>query len=140
MADEADGGPPAAIHGGVAVIGRDDEPPVWNALDINAWYYNLRADDLFSLSRWMRLISSLSERSGDPQTRPQRKLNQSLSGLATVQAARLVENGVRDHFDNWLAADTHAAGAILDFLVQRSEERLRRRAETTRRCRTSCRL
>jgi topoisomerase-4 subunit B len=35
---------------------------------------------------------------------------------------------VRDHFDNWLAADTKAAGAILDFLVLRAEERLRRRA------------
>jgi topoisomerase-4 subunit B len=36
---------------------------------------------------------------------------------------------VRDHFDNWLAADTKAAGAILDFLVLRAEERLRRRQE-----------
>jgi hypothetical protein len=90
LADEADGGPPAAIHGGVADIGPDDEPPVWNALDINAWYYNLRADDLFSLSRWMRLISSLSDRSGDPQTRPQRKLNQSLSGLAGYSFAFLI--------------------------------------------------
>ena len=56
-------------------------------------------------------------------------VGQTKDRLATVQAARLVENGVRDHFDNWLAADTRAAGAILDFLVQRSEERLRRRAE-----------
>jgi topoisomerase-4 subunit B len=36
---------------------------------------------------------------------------------------------VRDHFDNWLAADTKSAGAILDFLVLRAEERLRRRQE-----------
>jgi topoisomerase-4 subunit B len=40
-----------------------------------------------------------------------------------------VENAVRDHFDNWLAADTKSAGAILDFLVLRAEERLRRRQE-----------
>jgi len=36
---------------------------------------------------------------------------------------------VRDHFDNWLAADTKSAGAILDFLILRAEERLRRRQE-----------
>ena len=40
-----------------------------------------------------------------------------------------MENAVRDHFDNWLAADTKSAGAILDFLVLRAEERLRRRQE-----------
>ncbi|MBQ05747.1 MAG: DNA topoisomerase IV subunit B, partial [Roseobacter sp.] len=49
--------------------------------------------------------------------------------LATVDAQRMVENAVRDHFDNWLAADTKSAGAILDFLVLRAEERLRRRQE-----------
>ena len=36
---------------------------------------------------------------------------------------------MRDHFDNWLAADTKSAGAILDYLVLRAEERLRRRQE-----------
>ena len=36
---------------------------------------------------------------------------------------------MRDHFDNWLAADTKSAGAILDFLVLRAEERLRRKME-----------
>ncbi|MDO7560045.1 MAG: toprim domain-containing protein, partial [Paracoccaceae bacterium] len=36
---------------------------------------------------------------------------------------------VRDHFDTWLANDTKSAGAILDFLVLRAEERLKRRAE-----------
>jgi topoisomerase-4 subunit B len=40
-----------------------------------------------------------------------------------------VEGAVRDHFDNWLAADTRSAGAILDFLVLRAEERLMRRQE-----------
>ena len=45
------------------------------------------------------------------------------------EAQRLVENAVRDHFDNWLAADTKSAGAILDFLVLRAEERMRRRLE-----------
>lgn len=56
-------------------------------------------------------------------------VGQTKDRLATADAARLVENAVRDHFDNWLAADTKSAGAILDFLVLRSEERLRRRQE-----------
>jgi topoisomerase-4 subunit B len=36
---------------------------------------------------------------------------------------------VRDRFDNWLAADTRGAGAILYYFVLKAEERLRRRAE-----------
>ena len=56
-------------------------------------------------------------------------VGQTKDRLATTEAARLVEGAVRDHFDNWLAANTKSAGAILDFLVLRAEERLRRRAE-----------
>ena len=56
-------------------------------------------------------------------------VGQTKDRLATVEAARLVENSVRDHFDNWLASDTKSAGAILDYLVLKAEERLRRRAE-----------
>jgi len=56
-------------------------------------------------------------------------VGQTKDRLATEEAARYVELGVRDHFDTWLAADPKSAGAILDFLVLRAEERLRRRAE-----------
>ena len=56
-------------------------------------------------------------------------VGQTKDRLATADAARLVEGAVRDHFDHWLATDTKSAGAILDFLVLRAEERLRRRAE-----------
>jgi topoisomerase-4 subunit B len=56
-------------------------------------------------------------------------VGQTKDRLATTEAARMVEAAVRDHFDNWLAANTKAAGSILDFLVLRAEERLRRRAE-----------
>lgn len=56
-------------------------------------------------------------------------VGQTKDRLATTEATRLVENAVRDHFDNWLANDTKSAGAILDYLVLRAEERLRRRAE-----------
>ncbi|WP_371036876.1 DNA topoisomerase IV subunit B [Rhodosalinus sp. FB01] len=56
-------------------------------------------------------------------------VGQTKDRLATAEAAKLVEGAVRDHFDNWLAADTKSAGAILDFLVLRAEERLRRPQE-----------
>ncbi|MDO6726423.1 MAG: DNA topoisomerase IV subunit B [Cognatishimia sp.] len=56
-------------------------------------------------------------------------VGQTKDRLATVEAQRMVENSVRDHFDNWLAANNKSAGAILDFLVLRAEERLRRKQE-----------
>ncbi len=56
-------------------------------------------------------------------------VGQTKDRLATEEAARYVEGAVRDHFDNWLAGDTRSAGAILDFLILRAEERLKRRAE-----------
>ncbi|MDS9468457.1 DNA topoisomerase IV subunit B [Paracoccus sp. MBLB3053] len=56
-------------------------------------------------------------------------VGQTKDRLATTEATRLVEGAVRDHFDNWLAADTKSAGAILDFLILRAEERLRRKQE-----------
>jgi len=56
-------------------------------------------------------------------------VGQTKDRLSTEEAAKWVESAVRDHFDNWLASDTKSAGAILDFLVLRAEERLRRRAE-----------
>ncbi|WP_406645426.1 DNA topoisomerase IV subunit B [Aliisedimentitalea scapharcae] len=56
-------------------------------------------------------------------------VGQTKDRLSTEAANKMVENSVRDHFDNWLASDTKSAGAILDFLVLRAEERLRRRQE-----------
>ncbi|WP_127103888.1 DNA topoisomerase IV subunit B [Pararhodobacter zhoushanensis] len=56
-------------------------------------------------------------------------VGQTKDRLATTEAARLVEGAVRDHFDNWLAGDPKSAGAILDYLILRAEERLRRRQE-----------
>jgi topoisomerase IV subunit B len=56
-------------------------------------------------------------------------VGQTKDRLATAEAARLVEGAVRDRFDHWLTADTRTATAILDYLVLRAEERLRRRAE-----------
>ena len=56
-------------------------------------------------------------------------VGQTKDRLATTEASKLVEGAVRDHFDHWLTSDTKSAGAILDFLVLRAEERLRRRQE-----------
>ena len=56
-------------------------------------------------------------------------VGQTKDRLATVEAQKLVESSVRDHFDNWLASDSRSATAILDFLILRAEERLRRRQE-----------
>ncbi len=56
-------------------------------------------------------------------------VGQTKDRLSSESATKMVENSVRDHFDNWLAADTKSAGAILDFLILRAEERLRRKQE-----------
>ncbi|WP_299963273.1 DNA topoisomerase IV subunit B [uncultured Roseobacter sp.] len=56
-------------------------------------------------------------------------VGQTKDRLSTEAAQKMTEGAVRDHFDNWLASDTKSAGAILDFLVLRAEERLRRRQE-----------
>ncbi len=54
---------------------------------------------------------------------------QNKSRLMTVEASRIVESAVRDAFDHWLAAAPSQANKLLDFAVERAEERLRRRAE-----------
>jgi topoisomerase-4 subunit B len=56
-------------------------------------------------------------------------VGQTKDRLATTEAQRLVEGAVRDRVDNWLASDPKLAGAILDYLVDRADERMRRRAE-----------
>jgi topoisomerase-4 subunit B len=54
---------------------------------------------------------------------------QNKTRLMNVEASRLVENTVRDAFDHWLAGAPSQATKLLDFAVERAEERLRRRAE-----------
>ena len=49
--------------------------------------------------------------------------------LMTVEAAKIVENTVRDAFDHWLASAPTTANKLLDWTIERAEERLRRRAE-----------
>ncbi|HEY8066008.1 MAG TPA: DNA topoisomerase IV subunit B [Methylosinus sp.] len=54
---------------------------------------------------------------------------QNKTRLMNVEASRLVEGAVRDAFDHWLAGAPSQATRLLDFAVERAEERLRRRAE-----------
>ncbi len=49
--------------------------------------------------------------------------------LQTVEAARIVDGAVRDAFDHWLAATPSQAAKLLDWSIERAEERLRRRME-----------
>ena len=49
--------------------------------------------------------------------------------LATAEATRIVEQAVRDPFDHWLAGNPAHANKLLDFVIERADERLRRRQE-----------
>jgi topoisomerase IV subunit B len=49
--------------------------------------------------------------------------------LSSSEAQRLVENALRDPFDHWLTAQPKAASALLQFVIDRAEERLKRRRE-----------
>ena len=49
--------------------------------------------------------------------------------LATAEAQRIVEQAIKDPFDHWLAANPMQANKLLDFVIERAEERIRRRQE-----------
>ncbi|HEX5377866.1 MAG TPA: toprim domain-containing protein, partial [Phenylobacterium sp.] len=49
--------------------------------------------------------------------------------LSSADAQRLVENALRDPFDHWLTAQPKAATALLEFVIERAEERLKRRRD-----------
>ncbi|MCW2307440.1 DNA topoisomerase IV subunit B [Rhodobium gokarnense] len=56
-------------------------------------------------------------------------VGQTKDRLATTEASRIVENAVRDAFDHWLAASPNQANRLLEWVVDRAEERLKRRQE-----------
>jgi topoisomerase IV subunit B len=60
----------------------------------------------------------------DPQFQSQTK-----DRLTSPEAARLVENAVRDHFDHFLADNMERGRALLGAVMERMDERLRRKAE-----------
>ncbi len=61
----------------------------------------------------------------DPQFQGQIKAK-----LVTPAASRLVETTLKDHFDHWLGADPEAANALLDLVIERLDERQRRKRES----------
>lgn len=56
----------------------------------------------------------------DPQFQGQTK-----ERLVTTSATKLVENAMKDPFDHWLSRDTKSANALLEWIIERSEERKR---------------
>jgi topoisomerase-4 subunit B len=49
--------------------------------------------------------------------------------LSSSDAQKLVEKALADPFDHWLTAQPKAASALLEFVVERAEERLKRRRD-----------
>jgi topoisomerase-4 subunit B len=80
---------------------------------------DISADDIVTGSEIM-----LSVFIRDPQFQSQTK-----DRLTSPEAARLVENSVRDHFDHFLADNMERGRALLGAVMERMDERLRRKAE-----------
>lgn len=56
-------------------------------------------------------------------------VGQTKDKLATVEAMRIVETALRDPFDHWLADNPQEASKLLDWVIARADERVRRRQE-----------
>ena len=56
-------------------------------------------------------------------------VGQTKDKLATVEAQRIVENALRDPFDHYLADNPAEAAKLLEWVIERAEERMRRRKE-----------
>ncbi len=56
-------------------------------------------------------------------------VGQTKDKLATVEAMRIVETAIRDPFDHWLADNPQEASKLLDWVIARADERVRRRQE-----------
>jgi len=49
--------------------------------------------------------------------------------LATAAAQKIVEQAIKDPFDHWLSGNPAQANKLLDFVIERADERVRRRQE-----------
>jgi topoisomerase-4 subunit B len=56
-------------------------------------------------------------------------VGQTKDKLATVEAQRIVENALRDPFDHFLADNPQEAHKLLEWVIERADERVRRRKE-----------
>ena len=59
--------------------------------------------------------------------------------LASVEATKLVETIVGDHFDHWLTGDKEAGNVLLEHVVAKAEERLRRKQDREQQRKTATR-
>lgn len=56
-------------------------------------------------------------------------VGQTKDRLATIEAIRIVESAIRDPFDHWLADNPQEASKLLEWVIARADERVRRRQE-----------
>ncbi|MFK0691205.1 DNA topoisomerase IV subunit B [Mesorhizobium sp. IMUNJ 23033] len=56
-------------------------------------------------------------------------VGQTKDRLATIEAVRIVETTIRDPFDHWLADNPQEASKLLEWVIARADERVRRRQE-----------
>ncbi|GGB36634.1 DNA topoisomerase 4 subunit B [Sphingomonas metalli] len=85
---------------------------------------NKRAKDISAddVSMGSELMLSVFIR--EPQFQSQTK-----DRLTSPEAAGLVEKAMRDHFDHWLSQNMERGRALLGYVLDRMDERLRRKAE-----------
>jgi topoisomerase-4 subunit B len=83
---------------------------------------NKRAGNILAEDIAGGMSAKLSVFLRDPQFQGQTK-----EKLTSPEAARLVETALRDRFDHFLAGDPTQADNLLTFVLERAEERLRRR-------------
>ncbi len=62
----------------------------------------------------------------DPQFQGQTK-----EKLSTPEAGRWVDAAIRDHFDHWLSSDPATSEKLLTSIIEKAEERVRRREKRT---------
>ena len=79
----------------------------------------LTADDIISGGEML-----LSVFIRDPQFQSQTK-----DRLTSLEATKFVENAVRDHFDHFLTDNMDRGKALLGFVMEKMDERLKRKAE-----------
>src|ERR1700722_19581912 len=83
---------------------------------------NRRAGSVVAEDLLGGMAAKLSVFLRDPQFQGQTK-----EKLTNAEATRLVETALRDRFDHFLAGDPNQADNLLAFVIERAEERLRRR-------------
>jgi topoisomerase-4 subunit B len=83
---------------------------------------NKRAAQVVAEDVLTPLAAKLSVFLRDPQFQGQTK-----EKLTSPEAARLVETALRDRFDHWLGANPAQADNLLAFVIERAEERIRKK-------------